>query len=316
MSRSAATLAAVLGLACATACTGGLDSPTIVITPRVLAITADRPEARPGEDITLRAFAYDPEGRALRYRWRVEIDPGRLLGASTGARADIVCPSLMCVPLAGEAREAVIPGAVTQGILDNIDLVGTVGGFDASILRAILATAGLSFEVHVDVVTDDGVGGEAILVSAYRRVAMTTRAEPTTNPPPIDYLVAGVEVRSANDPLGDPFDCLVARPIRLAAGERVILAPQGDESEWIETYPVFDYTGGIREGRENAYYSWYATAGSLSAETTRPPDRDVFYRAPAEPGLERIFLVVRDGHLGTRACSLPIEITAAADAGP
>lgn len=300
LARSLALLGVALVASSAAGCIGGLDAPTLVITPRILAITADHPESAPGTDVTLRAMAYDPEGRALTYAWEACIGVSDILAASqitSGTAEDT------CVPLPGSTFEVVVPGLVTQGIVDNLDMIGEVGGFDVAIIRAILATAGLSFEVHVDVLAPDG----EVLVSGYKRIAITTRA-PTTNPPPMEYRVADTLVRSANEPLGHPFECLLARPIRVPAGERIILAPQGDESSWLETFPVFDYTGSVRSGMENAYYSFYATGGSLSSETTRLPDRDVFYRAPAELGTERIFLVVRDGHLGARACSFPIEI--------
>ena len=94
-----------------------------------------------------------------------------------------------------------------------------------------------------------------VLVSGYKRIAITTRPSPTINPPPLEYLVGGTLVRSANDPLGPPLECLVSRPIRIPAGERIIIAPQDDPEQWIETFPVFDYTGSVREGSENAYYS-------------------------------------------------------------
>lgn len=338
---AALTTLAVASLACL-ACTGNLDSPTLVVTPRILAITADHPESAPGTDVRLRVMAHDPEGRALSYRWSACIEASTVLGGAVGggnsldggtgdagfsfdAGAGDAGPGgngAFCVPFESTTFEAVVPGVVTRGIVDALDRIATVTGFDVEAIREILRTAGLAFEVHVDVLAPDGT----VLVSGYKRIAITTRATVTTNPPPIDYLVADVPVRSANDPLGAPFECLVARPIRIPAGERVVLAPQGDETPWIETFPIYGYTGTVGEGRENAYYSWYSTttlprgatsgsAGGVSAETTRPPDRDVFYRAPSEPGTVRIFLIVRDGHLGTRACHFDIEVLPAVDAG-
>jgi hypothetical protein len=78
--------------------------------------------------------------------------------------------------------------------------------------------------------------------------------------------------------------------------------------DWTEEFPIFDYTGAIRIGRENEYYSFYATGGAIGEETTRPPNRETSWRTPEEAGNVRLWLIVRDGHLGARGCWLDLSV--------
>ncbi len=54
----------LLGMACS-ACGDDFDPASRVENLRVLAVQADKPFAKPGEDVTLRALYHDPEGRTL-----------------------------------------------------------------------------------------------------------------------------------------------------------------------------------------------------------------------------------------------------------
>jgi hypothetical protein len=285
-------------------CTGSLPQPQIVITPRVLAIVADPPEAAPGTDIDLHVVAFDPEGRTLSYRWTLCITIADLLSS---ANIPIELPEDRCVDLPSTTADAVVPGIATQAVVDQLMMAAEVGGFDVSFLLAVLDTAGFSFEVDVEVI--DEATGE-VLLTAYKRVAITRRASPTTNPPVIDYLVGETAVSMPIEGwTGSGDECVVwGEPIVVAPEAEVVIAPQGDPEEWIETFPIIGYDGSVTEGRENAYYSFYATRGELSTETTRLPDRDATFTAPEEPGPVRLWLVVRDGHLGTRACTFELTV--------
>jgi hypothetical protein len=152
----------------------------------------------------------------------------------------------------------------------------------------------------------------AVLVSAFKRIAITRRTPPTTNPPVIEYLVGETFVSMPTEGwTGTGDDCVIwGDPIVVEPEEELVLAPQGDPAEWIETFPLIGYDGTFTEGRENAYYSFYTTAGALSHETRRPPDRDATFTAPEEPGPVRLWLVVRDGHLGARACTFTLTVAA------
>ncbi len=300
---------ALLALLSLPACTGSLPVPQIVLTPRILAIVAESPEAHPGDDVDVRAFMFDPMGRELRYEWRACVSLESLLGSSSIPSG---LPEEPCFPIESVGDRATVPGERTQQVVDQLQALGNIGGFDVAYLLAVLNTAGFAFTVEVDV-----YAGDELLVTAFKRVGITTRDTLTTNPDPITYDVGGTAVSMRRPGLGEDgfdgsqFDCTVwGAPIVVAPESETVIAPTGDPSEWIETFPIFDYSGGITEGTENAYYSFYATAGALTEETTRLPDRAVTFTAPVEPGPVRVFLAVRDGHLGARICSFELTVAA------
>lgn len=286
-----------------TGCDGfGLDPPTIVRTPRILAIVADPPESAPGTDIHLSAMTFDPEGRALTHRWRACLSPFRLARAS-GLPVEVPA-SDRCTPLDG-SPDAMLSGEATTEVIETLEDLAALGGFPAEGLAAIVDTAGLAFIVELDVLSPEG----EVLVSGYKRVALTRRPMPTTNPPPISFMVGETLVEPD---VTLPFTCVPASgtPMRVAAGERIELVPvfPEDGETWLESFLVFDYSGGITPGTENAYYSFYATGGGISEGTTRPPNRESEWGVPQEPGEHSLFFVTRDGHLGTTACRLDVVV--------
>jgi len=299
----------VLGLFALPACTGDLPVPQIVLTPRVLAIVADQPEAHPGDDVQVRAFMFDPMGRELRYEWRACVSLEALLGSNSIPSG---LPEEPCFPIESDGDRATVPGERTQEVVDQLTALGNIGGFEVAYLVLVLNTAGFAFTVEVDV-----YAGDELLASAFKRVGITTRDALTTNPDPIAYDVGGTLVAMHRPGLGESgfdgshFDCIVwGAPVVVAPESETVFSPLGDPADWIETFPVFDFSGGITPGTENAYYSFYATAGAISTETTRLPDRDVTFTAPIEPGPVQMFLAVRDGHLGARICTFEIEVAA------
>jgi hypothetical protein len=56
-------------LSMTTACSDDFDPSSLVTKTRVLAVQADTPFALPGQEVHLRALAYDPEGRSLSWGW-------------------------------------------------------------------------------------------------------------------------------------------------------------------------------------------------------------------------------------------------------
>ncbi|MCX7807403.1 MAG: hypothetical protein N2515_02235 [Deltaproteobacteria bacterium] len=294
---------------------GGLDSPTIVKTPRILAIIAEPPESFPGSEIRVGVLAHspdDPEGENLRYRWRLCVSLRRVLSITgipgDGAGAD------RCEELPATGPVAVIPGEATRELVRTIENLPQTGRLDPRFLLAVLATAGLPFEVEVDVLD----AGGKILVRGTKIVAITTRMPPlpppTTNPPPIVYKlgdgVEGPEVDVDVVMPPDPFDFrwwLPNGPVRFPQDTQVTIQPISG-ADWTESYPIWDYSGQVQLGKENEYYSFYVTHGGLSKETTRPPEREVLWRTPKEARTVRLWLVVRDGHLGSRACRVDVQV--------
>jgi hypothetical protein len=290
-----------------TACIGDLDPPSIVVTPRILAIVAEPPESAPGTDISVDAMISIPDDveRPLSLAWRACLSPQEVLQAS-GFRNIEIPGAPDCDPQTlAEGEPYVVRGERTQALVDLVRTLGSLGGFDTSLIEGVLATTGFAFFIDVDVIDANG----DIVVSGYKRVAMTTRVAPTTNPPQPEFRVGDLVVETTGR-----FTCTaeggqvpVIEPnveIELAP-----LLPEGlDEEPWLESFPIFDFTGGLQTAEENAYYTWYATAGSLSEHTTRPPDREVTWTTPDEAGPHTLWLVIRDGHLGQSACRLDVVI--------
>lgn len=290
-------------------CTEGLDPQSIVVTPRVLAIVAEPPESAPGVDVEVDAMISIPAdvARPLTLRWQACLDPEEVLRAS-GFRGIEIPGRPDCDPQTLAPGEPyVVRGERTQALIETLRSFAMIGGFDPGLIEAVLGTAGLAYFVEVDVLDASG----DLVASAYKRVAMTTREPPTTNPPPPTFRVGETAIVQSDT---ERFACVAvdgATP-RIAPGAEVELAPtlpEGVEMEpWIETFPVFDYTGGLTTASENAYYTWFATAGAIGEHTTRPPDRETTWRAPAETGPQTLWLVVRDGHLGQSACRLDVLV--------
>lgn len=299
-----------------TACIGQLDPPTLVKTPRILAILVDHPESRPGTDLGLGVIAHvpdDPAGLTTRYRWRLCASLPRVLEAAQ-IPAELPIPDT-CETLESTGPTALVPGDRTATLARLLTSLPAGGAFDASFLTRILESAGVPFQVEVDVLDASG----AVLVTGLKTLAITTRdtplPPPTTNPPAVPFTIGDgdgpLEDLSIAMP-ADLFDlaCMAtAGPATLPTARELTITPQ-PSTDWTEEYPIFDYSGSIRIGRENEYYSFYATAGSITDETTRPPDRATTWTSPEAAGTTRLWIIVRDGHLGTRGCWVDLTITA------
>lgn len=306
LARALALSLAGLSLA---ACTASLDPPQIVVTPRILAIVAEPPEAAPGEDVEVRAMISIPEAaaRPLSLRWQACLDPQEVLRAS-GFRGIEIPGRPDCDPQTlAEGEPYVVRGERTAALVEMLRAFASIAGFDVSLFESVLATAGLAYYVDVAVLDANG----ELLVSGYKRAAMTTRESPTTNPPRPTFRAGEVSILPDPD---DPFGCVAedGRTPAFAPRAEVVLAPilppGFDEEPWIETFPIFDYTGGLQIASENAYYTWFATAGAISDATTRPPMRESTWTTPEETGPQTLWLVVRDGHLGQSACRLDVLV--------
>ncbi|UJR86640.1 hypothetical protein [Sandaracinus amylolyticus] len=294
----------------ATACTESLDSPTIVRTPRILAIVAEPPEAAPGEDLLVDAMISIPEdvARPLSLRWLSCIDAEEVLRASGFREIELPGSPECDEQMLPEGEPYVVRGERTEELVETLRDLAMLGGFDVMLFETLLATTGLAYFVDVQVLDANG----EVVVAGFKRVAMTTREMPTTNPPPPTFLFGQTMITAT----GEPFDftCGAADGVvpTVAPGAEVELVPVlpegADEEPWLETFPIFDFTGGLTTARENAYYTWLATAGHISEFTTRPPERASEWTAPDEEGLQTLWLVVRDGHLGGSACRLDVVV--------
>ena len=110
---------------------------------------------------------------------------------------------------------------------------------------------------------------------------------------------------------GPPYRCepdagvLSAKP-----GQTIALNPvfDGDVEPWLEDYRVLDARGILGDRKEQAFYSWFASAGEIDHGTTNAPDRSNSWRAPDKAGCAQLWLVVRDGHGGQNACTASVAV--------
>lgn len=323
--------------AVAAACTEPFEAKSIVLAPRILAIVAEPPEAAPGEDVrlsTMVAFPRAaPDARApdveLRYRACPRLDDGvpGFAGMQYGAvQDDRGCrgdaPFVIQLDVAPDGT-ATLPGALTAVAFDNLEAAAATYGdlLPAETLALIVETTGLPVAIEVDLYVDG-----AFVMRAFKRVLLTRRETRGTNPPHPRFAVSDSYVQSRT-PGTSPFVCVPesAAPIVEAAGV-VELTPtrlRTDESadagvadpndvlddDWRETFPVIDIRGELLEAHEGAYYAWFATGGHFTREETREPDPVTRWTPPDVHGeLHHLWLVVRDGHGGTSACSAAVEV--------
>ena len=302
------------------------DPPSIVKGTRILAITANPPEALFGEDVHFEALIVDAAANDLtvqdgvEVRWTVCLALGEIfaaagLGASSGL--DDGCAEgdgLVVLEQDGAQNRAVLPGEVLAGAVNMIPMGPPdmpppdpmIPGVDPDVLATlstVIAEVGIPLQVRMEVRQND-----VLILSGFKRFAITTRSGATLNPPPPRFGIDGTVVSARAT--GDPHVCVTAdgeAPI-VAPEAEVDLTPDENEEAWIEHYPVFDLQGGIIENSESAYYSWFSTAGAFSEEISQRPLRDTVWTAPAEAGTYPIILVIRDGHLGGAWCVATVRV--------
>lgn len=288
-------LASLLALGCGDS---GFDPPSLVSGPRVLAVIVTPPEARPGEDIALTPIVAAPNGEELTLEWRVDLSTATLAAGAGQAIGEASEPIVL-------ESDGVLPGEATALAIESLLALveGAAPGTPEHVVGLVYEQVGLP--VIATFVARDASG--AIVVEGFKRFFLTPRADVTTNPPPPRFSIDGRWMSARS---GDPLACEPegAAP-EVVAGAIAILAPDEDEA-WLETYPALDIEGEPVENVEAAFYSWHSTAGDFAFAVTRAPDRAVEWTAPEEPGEHPIWLVVRDGHLGTSACRATVRVVA------
>lgn len=282
-------------------CANDFDPPSLVKGPRLLAVVVEPPEAAPGEDVVFRPLVASPDA-PLTVAVRVDLSVRALAAGAGQAIGEQAEP----IALGWDGEVAVLDGRETARAIDA--LLGQLGealpGTAEHVVRLVYEEVGLPVTVELELRDARG----AVVLEGFKRFFLTPRAERTTNPPGPRFAIGERWVSASS---GDPFACEPeAEAPEVRAGEVVVLAPDPDDEAWLETYPALDLEGEVIEGRESAFYSWYATAGSFSFAVTRPPEREVEWTAPDEAGDYPLWLVVRDGHLGTSACRATVRVLA------
>lgn len=298
MRRAASLALAMLALGCEG---DAFVPPSLVEGPRLLAVIADRPVVAPGQDVTLTPFVAGPDGAPdVTMEYRASLST-RALSLAAGQDIGEDAPPLALVT---DGRTATLPGEATQAAIDALLalVAGAPAGTPEDVVRLVYETVGLVVTVELVMRGTDG----AVVVEGFKRLLLMPAPEAVLNPPPPRFAIgdAWVDARDA----ASPFDCAAETdPPRVLAGAEVTLAPEGDE-DWLERYPALDLEGRLVESVENAYYSWFSTGGDFTLAVTRAPNRETVWTAPETPGTVPIWLVVRDGHLGTSACRAEVIV--------
>jgi hypothetical protein len=300
-------LALVMGVSSVSA--GCLDLPTfaepsLVDRPRILAVVADPPEVQVGSVTQLSVLVGGAQD-VSDIRWRAcslakQVTSATQYGENIGDRG---CPDAESVFATGERAEWDPSGM----FFDNVAVASALGGkLPAQALEAIRVSVGVAFSVEVDLLAD----GKRL--RALKRVLVSETENPGTNPPAPAFRLGDRTLRAAPDAPG--FRCVSesgsvqVKPGQLLKLDPLLENPNGDEESWLETYQVVDARGVQGTRKEQAFYSWFATEGSISDNTTRAPQRATAWRAPSEPGCAQLWLVIRDGHGGQSACGVSVAV--------
>ncbi len=290
------------------------DDPEIVDRPRALAIVAEPPEVAPGQPVDLSVMLAAPPGQSpldYRVRWSV---CGTFLSEIMGSQYETGPQDRGCGPDAesfGDGTQVRLPGEVSAALFANLEVASAIFGslLPAGTVEAIKTEVGLPLLVEATVEADDRV------LRAVKRVIINGGGRGHHNPPPPHFDFDDREI-IADD--RRPFLCRAADagPVRWPAGTEVELAPRlvpgEDDPElefWLESYPVLNARGELEERDEKAFYSWFSTGGEFEQGVTESPLRNEIWRTPDRTGPTPLWLVVRDGHGGTSACELEVELT-------
>lgn len=283
------------------------DEASRIDRPRVLAIVAEPPEARPGESVALSALIAGTERAELSWRACGALDglfdgSGNQFGEGSD---DEGCGGSLSFEL-GAGRTSELPGQLTRTLFQNLELAAQILGesLPRETLESIRAQVGIPFLIELTLVAD---GGRRL--RAVKRVLLRESDAPHTNPPPPWFELGGVEI--VGEP-SLPFRCVTADGSvpRAMPGHRVELAPivEGETEPWIERYQVIDSQGALQARQERAFYSWFSTGGSFDQRVSKAPLRNSVWRTPRAPDVHSLWVVVRDGHGGTSACELEVAV--------
>jgi hypothetical protein len=198
-------IAPALVLACG-ACVNLPDfaRPSEIDRPRVLAVLAEPPEVNPGQAVQFSVAIAGVEDYGVTWRACGAFDGLFGEGSQWGEGGDDEgCGGGAFALELGEGDTAMLAGAATQALFDNLELAERVlgGTLPPDTIDHIRNSVGLPFTVEATVRT------EARLIRAVKRVLISARETPHSNPPPPAFMVDDIEVRALGaepDPDSDP----------------------------------------------------------------------------------------------------------------
>lgn len=329
--RLSIALALLGGLTLLTGCLEDLPRPSKVDTLRTLAISAEPPEAGPGQTVALTALAVDvPDDRPISYRWAACLLPERAAGffggsnaANSGGGGYGLGDPGNCVALVdagdpeaidlGSSPTAELP--IPADFFDDLNIVKIAYGLptDAEIpdilLTGLLAIAGMNLTVTLEIRAGDDV------VVTYKRVNISLAfASGNTNP---DGIAFALTASDSTDPI--PTQGTVPSDNRCFVGEddgTVTLKP----GTW-KISPVNIPDPGVKyqvilpaldpeepfeliETEETYFHSFFSTAGAFERDiikATTNTSGEWVIEAPLE-GPVQVWIVTRDGRGGASWC--------------
>lgn len=299
----------LLASCAASACyeTPEFSPASLVDRPRILAVVADPPEVLPVGNTNLSvlvAGAEDVSAHWLLCSTFSSFASGTQYGENVGDRG---CASAG-TPI-GEGLQLQLTAADLVQMFQSDEQVREALGSQLpdAIVDKVRQSVGVAFSVEADVLAD----GKRL--RALKRVLVSLNTAPAHNPPPPAFSVDDHAVRQV---ASASFACVPDDPValRVAPDQQVQLTPLYDGSDsgadepWLEDYMVLDARGMLSRRREQAFYSWFVSKGSVDHGMTQAPERDNVWRAPATQGCATLWLVVRDGHGGESACGIPVSV--------
>jgi hypothetical protein len=248
--------------------------------PRILAVVAEPPEARPGELVTFSALVGRPPGdEDLDYRVWLACPLDESVGATCGTSLD----GLDLEELDPEALaelgligfEPFLPPAyvVPTDALDALSPEDRLEGTYVLVQTTVLPPEAIEDpEVQLD---------PATLEASYKRLVVSLAPTPNHNPGFVAFGVDGIRV---------PADGVV-HVDRLQVYDLEVVLSAGS----IETYTFVNSDGVEEERVEEPYVAWYATDGDMTEEVTLYPYLQATWVAPERSGTRGTwYAVARD----------------------
>lgn len=286
-STSSPRLAPLLLLLCAGCVINGdkwprprdLSPAWLVDRPRLLAVRADPPEVRPGEQATFEALLPTPGLDAPLTRIWFACPPEDPGGIGFGCFLDLGGLDIDDpADLFEQGLIGVEPGlppryTVAEGVLDDL-----TEPYDRQRGRHVLVqVAALPDDLEAD---DAGDIDFNELEVGYKRLVVSEAPTPNRNPEVVALRVEDHEVEPGV-------------VVHVEAGQRYdIEAVLADDA--VETYDYLNRHGDVEQRTEEPYASWFATGGTITRSTTLHPHTWTTWTAPESGERGTWYVVVRD----------------------
>lgn len=246
-----------------------LEQPWQILKPRLLAVSAEPAEPRPGETVTFEALLADPTGEVQNVLW-------------------VACPALDaggtgfgCV--GGEEPELIGLQPLSDPVYTTpADLLDGLGDTERREGRYVLVQVTGFGELDL---TDPDLDFTDVdfndVEAGYKRVVVSEATTPNHNPRLLGFTVDG-------------FVVLPGQVIEVDPGQAYDIGATYDD-DTIERYEFLSSDGVLEQRVEEPYVSWYATAGTVVEPATLHPFLESTWRAPDDSGIEgTIWAVARD----------------------